>query len=289
MKITNILLSTLFCSLASAQCVQAQVVEQDRIPISAQQLALEDQATQLAQAAATALHTGNYAEAEEKARQAEAFSPLAGVPQEVLAAALYKQGKDQEALELYRMMATGKQPRNLLPYAQLLLKSGQWRQAATIYNQVLPHLPDVGPHAETPVVHDGDLMTANSHFSPNVPEPAALATALHIARGMIYNATPDWAGEPQNTEAMAEYGKALQLAPNNALGNYFYSVGWQKLKSDGADEVRDVAAGESALAEGGEDGQCFRKGGGTEDAQRARVSGTRQNRPVSIVRPGAFV
>ena len=80
-----------------------------------------------------------------------------------------------------------------------------------------------------PVVHDGDLMTANSHFSPDVPEPAALATALHIARGMIYNATPDWAGEPQNTEAMAEYGKALQLAPDNALGNYFYGAGWQHL------------------------------------------------------------
>lgn len=28
---------------------------------------------------------------------------------------------------------------------------------------------------------------------------------------------------------MAEYTKALQLAPDNALTNYFYGVGWQRL------------------------------------------------------------
>ena len=28
---------------------------------------------------------------------------------------------------------------------------------------------------------------------------------------------------------MVEYTKALQLAPDNALINYFYGVGWQKL------------------------------------------------------------
>ena len=62
-----------------------------------------------------------------------------------------------------------------------------------------------------------------------MPEPTALATAIHITRGLVYNATPDWAGDSQNKEAAAEYGKALQLAPASPLTNYYYGVGWQKL------------------------------------------------------------
>ena len=186
---------------------------------------------QMASTAAADLHAGRYALSENGAREALGKDATNGVAEEVLAAALEAQGKDQEALQQYQMVVQhyDSQPRNLLPYAQLLLKSGQWTQALAIYNQVLPRLPDVGMHPETPVVHDGDLMRASSHFSPDVPEPAALATALHIAHGMIYNAEPDWAGEPQNTEAVAEYTKALQSAPNNALANYFYGIGWQRL------------------------------------------------------------
>ena len=140
-----------------------------------------------------------------------------------------------------------RQPRNLLPYAQLLLKSGQWTEALAVYNQALPHLPDIGSHPETPVVHDGDLMRANSHFSADVPEPAALATALHIARGMVYNVTPSWGGEAQDTEAMAEYGKALQLAPNNALTNYYYGAGWQKLSPTERTKFGTVQQAKAAL------------------------------------------
>ena len=102
-------------------------------------------------------------------------------------------------------------------------------EALAIYNQALPLLPDVGTHTENPTVHDGDLIAANSQFSAEVPEPAALATALHVARGMVYNDTMGWAGDTQNKEAMGEYTKALHLAPDNALTNYFYGVGWQKL------------------------------------------------------------
>ena len=199
------------------------------IPPQVQEAARES--FHMASAAAADLHAGRYALSENEAREALGKDATNGAAEEVLAAALEAQDKDLEALQQYQAVVQhyDSQPRNLLPYAQLLLKSGQWTQALAIYDQVLPRLPDVGLHPETPIVHDGDLMRANSHFSPNMPEPAALATALHIAHGMIYNATPDWAGEPQNTEAMAEYGKALQLAPNNALGNYFYGAGWQKL------------------------------------------------------------
>ncbi len=199
------------------------------LPTTPEQQEQNQEARQLDQEASRDLHAGRYAEAEALSREVLSLLPVDGVSKENLAAALAAQGKDQEALQEYRAIAAGGQPRNLLPYAQLLLKSGQWAQAVTVYNQALPNLPDVGPHPETPIVHDGDQIRADSHFSPDVPEPAALAVALHIARGMVYNTTPGWAGTGQDTEAMAEYGKALQLAPDNALANYYYGVGWHKL------------------------------------------------------------
>ena len=194
--------------------------------------ALHAEAAQLQNAAAEDLHAGKYILAESEARQSLALFEGSGVSEEVLATALEAQGKDQEALQQYHIIVIDggdSFPRNLVPYAQLLLKSGQWAKALTIYNQALPLLPNVGTHPENPTAHDGDLVAANSHFSAEVPEPAALATALHIARGMIYNSTTSWSGDAQNTEAIEEYNKALRLAPDNALTNYFYGVGWQKL------------------------------------------------------------
>ncbi len=200
------------------------------VPQTPKQQAEAEQAGQLAQTAAADLHTGNYTRAEEEAREVLAINDD-GRAEEVLAAALEGQGKDQEALQQYQIVVEhyDKQARNLLPYAGLLLKSGQWAQALAVYNQALPHLPDVGPHLEATIVHDGDMMRANSRFSPDVPKPMALATAIHISRGMVYNTTPGWAGTGQDTEAMTEYAKALQTAPDNALANYYYGIGWHKL------------------------------------------------------------
>ncbi len=202
-------------------------------PPTPEQLGIMEQAGQLAHDAAADLHARNYIQAEAEARQSLSLLPDFGVPAEVLAASLEGQGKDQEALQAYHIMVVDQGdrfPRNLLPYAGLLLKSGQWTQAVAAYNQALPHLPDVGPHLEATIVHDGDVIRANSHFSPDVPEPLALATAIHIARGIVYNNTPNWGnGAYQDTEAMAEYAKALQTAPGNALANYYYGVGWHKL------------------------------------------------------------
>lgn|GEM_PF-992362 len=229
---------TILSLLLTAGCLSAGHSDQRRAGISHRPTVISPEARKaardsfrLASAAAADLHAGSYVLAENKAKEALSLDANEGVAEEVLAAALQAQGKDQEALQQYQTVVQhyDSQPRNLLPYAQLLLKSGQWTQALAIYNQVLSHLPDVGLHPETPVVHDGDLMRASSHFSPSVPEPAALETALHIAHGVIYNSGCNWAGEAQNTEAMAEYGKALQIAPNNALTNYYYGAGWQKL------------------------------------------------------------
>ena len=189
--------------------------------LTPEQLEKMQHSAQLGYAAAADLHLGNYAQAEAEAKEAmSAGSLTAGFADEVLASALEAQGKDQEALQAYHVMVVDQKasyPRVLLPYAQLLLKSGQWAQAVAIYNEALPHLGN------------GELEKETSNFSPEVLNPAALATAIHLERGELNNGTASWAGEDQNTEAMAEYGKALQLAPDNALANYYYGVGWHKL------------------------------------------------------------
>ncbi len=214
---------------------QAQIGAQNDsrgVTIAPEGLAAMAQAGQLDHDAAIALHAGRYAEAEAIERQSLAVSPFhTETPVEILAQALDAQGKEQEALQAYQGLVADRHPSNLLPYALLLLKSGQWKQALAAYNQALPHLPSVGLHPETPVVQDGEVMRENSHFAPDVPEPTALATAIHIARGLVYNATPDWAHESQNKEALAEYGRALQLAPDSPLANYYYGVGWQQLST----------------------------------------------------------
>jgi len=207
-----------------------------------------EKAALLTHDAASSLHAGHYAQAEAEARQALSLDDY-GVPEEVLAQALDAQGKTQEALQAYRTVVEhyDRQSRNLLPYALLLLKSGQWGHAVAVYNQAITSLPSVGSHPETPIVQDGDVMRANSHFSPDTPEPTALATAIHIARGLVYNASSDWAGESQNKEAVAEYGKALQLAPDSALTNYYYGVGWQKLSPAEHTKFGSVQQAKAAL------------------------------------------
>ena len=199
----------------------AQAQEHERFPISAEQKASEDQAAQLVRAAAADLHSENYAEAEEEARQAQSFNLLAGAPEEIIAKALDRQHKDQEALQIYRtMVVDGKAtyPRILYPYALLLLKSGQWGKALAAYNQVVTQFPD-----------NTSLAPVKTNFSVDTPEPAALETALHIEYGRMLSVGEDWAGERQNREAFAEFGKALQLAPDSDVVNYYYGYGWQKL------------------------------------------------------------
>ena len=111
-------------------------------PMTPEYLSKLQQAGRLAHDAAIDLHAGNYAQAEAEAREAISIGSLtAGVADEVLAAALEAQGKDQEALQAYWVMVVDQNasyPRVLLPYAQLLLKSGQWAQAVAVYNQTLP-------------------------------------------------------------------------------------------------------------------------------------------------------
>jgi tetratricopeptide (TPR) repeat protein len=163
------------------------------------------------------LNEGRYAAAEAKARQALALgSPLG---QEVLAAALYAQGKDQEAFQVYKAIADrgANAARNEYPYALLLLKSGHWAKAVEAYNTALTLGGDV------------DALQANSHFSPNVPQPAALEAAIRIGMGV----TADGGGfygtyQQRREQALAQFQKALALEPNNPLVHYYYGYGLTK-------------------------------------------------------------
>ncbi len=191
-------------------------------------------------AAAVSLHAGRYAEAEVEARQALSLGLDSGATYGMLGAALAAQGKTQEALQVYHAMVDGQdrpvgQTRYLLPYALLLLKSGQWAHAVAAYNAALP------------LLDEGELMRANSHFSPDEPEPVALAVALHIALGLTYSARSDWAGESQHKEMMAEFGKALELAPDADLANYYYGYGWHSLDPKERANMGSVQQAKAAL------------------------------------------
>ena len=189
-------------------------------PVTPPNKAKMDEMARLTDTAAAALDAGRYAEAEDNARQATSLPLGALRGQELLAAALDAQGKTQEALQAYKVMADtgGVFPRNMLPYALLLLKTGQWAQAVEAYNRQLPYL--------------SDLMLANSHFSPDVPQLRELEAAIHIGLGMTgdfrghywhqHNGT---AGDP----TLSDFRAALALEPASPLANYYYASALRQL------------------------------------------------------------
>jgi tetratricopeptide (TPR) repeat protein len=108
--------------------------------------------------------------------------------------------------------------RNLLPYAQLLLKTGHWAQSVQAYNRQLPYSSGV------------DLMQTHSDFSPDVPRSTDLATAIHIGLGQDLG----WRGyhgtyQEKAQQAQEEFQKALVLEPNSSLANYYVGYGLKRL------------------------------------------------------------
>ena len=228
--------------LSAGQCVQAQAPPRAKTgvgsapaPLTPALAAAMTAEGPLAHAAAVDLHLGNYIQAEEESREALSLTPD-GVPAEVLAAALDAQGKDQEALQAYQTVVEhyDKQPRNLLPYAQLLLKSGQWAQAVAVYNEALPHLGN------------GELEKETSGFTPEVPQPAALATAIH------------WSGETlqrncglgrRTAKHRGDGGvcKSVAACAGECAGELLLQRWLAQVKPGGADQVRSCRSGKAAL------------------------------------------
>ena len=188
-------------------------------PMTSVRRSRDQESRQLHSDAATALRAGNFADAEELAREALSVVPVDADAQGILAVSLDAQGKTQEALDQYQIVAEhyDTNARSLLPYALLLLKSGQWERALAMYNQAISRFGR------------GLFMPEKTRFSPDVPEPTALALALHIDLGRLYSSDGGWPTQPEDTAAMSEYAKALQLAPNSSVANYYYGYGWQKL------------------------------------------------------------
>lgn len=211
------------------------------------QKAKTEEISRLGQAAVAALDASQYAEAESDARQSIAVGQDSGLAQEILASALNAQGKTREALQAYKVIADegGVFPRNQVPYALLLLKSGQWTQAVTAYNKTLPYLGGA------------DMIQANSHFSANLPQPQELAVAIHIAQGLTYIGDAGWGSRSRHEEAMGEFDQALRLAPDSPLTNYYYGYGWQHLdlksRMRAANAPKAKVAFQKAAALGGAD------------------------------------
>lgn len=193
-------------------------------PVTPQEIRWIHRQGALARAAAAALDAGRYEEAEADARQSLALGVDSGLAQEILASALNAQGRTQEALEAYQQMADEgtDEPRNLLPYALLLLKAGQWAPAVEAYNKQLPYLGDPFQGAKAA------LMSTLGPFTPDTPRPRELAIAIHICLGVIY-AGATWGRHSQDDKALREFEQAVALAPDFGLAHLYYGHKLQSL------------------------------------------------------------
>lgn len=159
-----------------------------------------------------AFKAGRYGEAIADARQAIAMNEADPLAPKIVAQALEAQGKIPEALAAYQALADrgSSHPEDLMPYALLLLHQGQWGAALAAFEKALPF------------VSEGVLLRANSGFSFDAPQPATLEAAIHVARGLTYNTGDIVTPHPQNERALIEDQKALALAPESPLTNFYY-------------------------------------------------------------------
>lgn len=167
--------------------------------------------------AMNALNAQQYTLAEADARKAQATGEDPGFAQEVIAACFHAEGKTQEALQEYQKMEHGgiSNAADALGYCQLLLQTGQWAKAVSIYNLALTLGGQI------------NLLRANTSFSPDDPQPTALEAALDIA---ISTDNGYWLyhGNYQQClqERVAEAQKALALEPDSALAHFYCGLAW---------------------------------------------------------------
>ena len=227
MKITIVIISSVVFSLtlsaAMAHGLATKPIQATRIvvPIPPEQTAFAQRALALEKSAVAYMKVGNYPAAEFDANQAIDTGHGLGTGEEIIAAICVLEGRTQEAQSMYEHLVEDEgsnEPRNLLPYALLELKSGNWNTAVNAYNEALP------------LVSEGRLLVAHSSFSPLVVRNSDLEAALHLALGLTYSSGEFTACHSATDQALSEYKKALSLKPQMPLANLCYAQGLQAVK-----------------------------------------------------------
>ena len=181
--------------------------------------AVRAEVARLDAAASAALDAGDAAGAEAEAQQSVALGVESGWGREMLARALFEQGKDQEALQVYQEIAKAgvTNAHNQFPYALLLLKAGRWVEAVTAYNQAL----QLGGYV--------DPLQKRNAFSPDVPQPQDLEASIRMGLGVISVRPPMPSCRRLNEFAMDNFRQALALTPDSALAHFYYGYGLRML------------------------------------------------------------
>lgn len=190
------------------------------VPVSPKDTAATQKSYELVDLGERLLTDGHYSEAEQDFRAALAVEGWNVNAYPGLAESLAAQGKTEQALRVYRSLvyqypanlsSAAQTMRTLMRFASLLSQTGQWEEAVSVYENGLPK----GNFTEASKL--------DARFDLRHPMPLQLQALSHIAVGLEQSSHAD------NDTAFAEYDKGLRLAPDNALTNYFYGAGWQKL------------------------------------------------------------
>ena len=137
-----------------------------------------------------------------------------------LAEAFVGEGRTAEADQIYRALiyqeplkwsSDAQETRTMMGFVVLLSQTGHWAEATSVYKNALGK------------AIFGDAPKIDVQFDPQIPMPLLLQAMAHIAIGLEYS------GHADNHAAFAEFDKGMRLQPNNALTNYYYGQGWQKL------------------------------------------------------------
>jgi tetratricopeptide (TPR) repeat protein len=170
------------------------------LPMPPAEKAAYDAASQLVDAAFAALDAGKYAEAEADVKQSMSLYPLGLFQLRPIASALDALGKKGEAIKVYAQFAdaSAAQPIETLPYALLLVKSGQYTHALKIYENALPH---VGSE----LTNGNELLSEDGDFTPEVPQPRALETDIRIAMGFVGEDDYRISGKDSRDKSVGEF------------------------------------------------------------------------------------
>ena len=179
------------------------------------------EAASAAEAGQHALASGKLDAAEAEFRQSldlDATNPnaLAG-----LAQTLEREGKDEQAIRVYRYLLYPKQGWGTsmegdsilrMHFALLLVKGGQWAEAVSVYENTIGGV-SLGP----------SFPALDVHFSSAVSQPALLQGMAHLVMGITYS------NRLEHPQALTEYGAARDAQPNLALADYYYGRGLLRL------------------------------------------------------------